>query len=93
MQCSAVQCSAVQVSRSILETVSEDYDEPFLALKHGVESLYLGSMASASQRRRIAKATREDIRGISFLADNVGIVSMLNDINSSEETISNIPVS
>ena len=70
------------MSRSILETVSEDYDEPFIAIKNGVESLYLGSMANATKRTRIAKATREDIRGISFLADNVGIVSMLNGINS-----------
>ena len=81
------------MSRSILETVSEDYDEPFLALKHGIESLYLGSMADASKRSRVAKATREDIKGISFLADNVGIVSMLNDINPSMETIGNITVS
>ena len=56
--------------------MSEDYDEPFLAIKHGIESLYLGNMADATKRKRNARATREDIRGISFLADNVGIVSM-----------------
>ena len=59
--------------------MSEDYDEPFLAIKHGIESLYLGSMADASKRSRSAKATREDIKGICFLADNVGIVSVIND--------------
>ena len=66
------------MSRNILETVSEDYDEPFIAIKHGIESLYLGSMANATKRTRIAKATREDVKGICFLADNVGIVSVIN---------------
>lgn len=39
-------------SLRILEKISEDYTEPILAFKTGVESLYLGGTANLSKRSR-----------------------------------------
>ena len=60
---------------NILETVCEEYDAPVVALKKGVESLYVGRMAKATAKHRKAMATRLSIRGFSFYVDNVGRVS------------------
>ena len=61
----------------ILESISVDHHEPILALKAGVESLYLGRMMDASKRSRRAMARRMDIRGYDVMADNVGRVSKI----------------
>ena len=66
-----------QESLIILEKISEDYKEPILDLKAGVESLYLEGMSMLSKRSRTALAKRRGIRGYVALADNVGRVSQI----------------
>ena len=70
-------CYSKQTSRQILETICEDYDEPILTMKEGVESLYMGTMATASLKSRRALARRLGITGFNFFPDNVGRVSCL----------------
>ena len=70
-------CYSKQESLIILEKISEDYHEPILALKAGVEHLYLGGMKQLSQRSRSALARRMGVKGYVVLADNVGRVSQI----------------
>ena len=76
-------CYSKQTSRQILETICEDYDEPILAMKEGVENLYMGTMATASQKSRRALARRLGITGFNFFPDNVGRVSCLHSAHHS----------
>ena len=60
---------------AILGKVCEDFDAPAKALKHGVESLYLGpGMFGASTRHRAATARRHGVKGIQLGGDNVALV-------------------
>ena len=68
-------CYSKQTSLHILEKICEDYDEPIVAMKDEVESLYMGTMATASQKSRRALARKMGITGYSFYPDNVGRVS------------------
>ena len=61
-------------SSAILEEVCEDFDAPALALKKGVESLYLGKMRGATERQRAAAAQKWKIFGFQFFGDNIGMV-------------------
>ena len=69
-------------SSTILEQVCEDYDAPALALKKGVESLYLGKMRDATERQRAAAATKWKIFGFQFFGDNIGMVSKVVHLTS-----------
>ena len=62
-------------SSAILEQVCDDFDAPALALKKGVESLYLGDMQGATERQRAAAAMKWMIFGYQFFGDNIGMVS------------------
>ena len=72
-------CFSKITSRQILHAICEDYDEPIVAKKEGVERLYMGTMATASQKSRRALARRLAIKGFSFYPDNVGRVSSMHD--------------
>ena len=70
--------------RVMLQNICDDSDMPGLAVKMGVESLYLnryppslllGEMAEASPRQRQAKASKEGVKGFTLCADNVDWVS------------------
>ena len=65
-----------KTSLRILEKICEDYDEPIVAMKTEVESLYLGTMATASYKSRRALARRLGITGYGFFPDNVGRVCL-----------------
>ena len=60
-----------------MQGASDGFDSPIMAMKKGVESLYLGPMKEASARQRKAMAMQLAIFGYSFPADNVGLVSSL----------------
>ena len=77
-------CYSKEEAWKLMQGASDGYDAPIMAMKKGVESLYLGKMSEASARQRKAMAMQHSIFGYSFPADNVGLVSqsvLYNDQN------------
>ena len=64
-------------SLKLMEGATSSYTSPILALKKGVESLYLDRLAS-SLRARIALARKLNVNGFSYLVDNVGLVGLMH---------------
>ena len=63
-------------SMTLTEGACSSFDSPVLALKKGVESLYLNRLASSS-RALSALARRRNVNGFSYRVDNVGLVGLI----------------
>ena len=61
---------------TLTEGACSSFDSPVLALKKGVESLYLNRLASSS-RALSALARRRNVNGFSYRVDNVGLVGLI----------------
>ena len=72
-------------SLKLLEGATTSFDSPIVAMKKGVENLYLNQLASAnlnrlasSNRAMRALANRLNVYGFSYLVDNVGLVGLMH---------------
>ena len=64
-------------SMKLMEGATASFDSPIVALKKGVESLYLNRSASSARALK-ALAGRLHVNGFSYLVDNVGLVGIIH---------------
>ena len=64
-------------SMKLMEGATASFDSPIVALKKGVESLYLNRSASSARALK-ALAGRLHVNGFSYLVDNVGLVGLIH---------------
>ena len=64
-----------KTSLKMMDAACQGHDCEILAIKRGVESLWLGKMAGATPRARQRMAKKLGITGGAHFGDNVGIVS------------------